>query len=148
MDNKNITDAYIQQLDDFLNTNLRISLSKIDDLKAYDHLLIIQSAIENSIKLSIYPIKKGNIIKISLYGLKLSKKILKEISKILQKFQVIHTSGFLKIRNRIYFECYLNFSISEIEKKSLKASFDKIKNIFKEIKIEEVRIKNSKEALL
>jgi predicted SpoU family rRNA methylase len=143
MDSLNITDAYIQQLEDFLNTNLKISLSKFDNLKAYDNLLIIQSAIENSIKLSIYPIKKGKVIKITLYGLKLSKKILKEISKILQKFQVIHTSGFLKIKNRIYFECYLNLSISNGKNKSLNASLDKIKNIFKEIKIEEVRIKNN-----
>ena len=148
MDSLNITDAYIQQLEDFLNTNLRISLSKFNNLKTYDNLLIIQSAIENSIKLSIYPIKKGKVIKITLYGLKLSKKILKEISKILQKFKVIHTSGFLKIKNRIYFECYLNLSISESKNKSLYASLDKIKNIFKEIKIEEVRIKNSKDAQL
>jgi predicted SpoU family rRNA methylase len=148
MDSLNITEAYIQQLEDFLNTNLRISLSKFENLKAYNNLLIVQSAIENSIKLSIYPIKKGKVIKISLYGLKLSKKILKEISKILQKFQVIHTSGFLKIKNRIYFECYLNLSISESKNKSLNASLNKIKNIFKEIKIEEVRFKNSKDAQL
>ena len=77
MDSLNITEAYIQQLEDFLNTNLRISLSKFENLKAYNNLLIVQSAIENSIKLSIYPIKKGKVIKISLYGLKLSKKILK-----------------------------------------------------------------------
>jgi predicted SpoU family rRNA methylase len=144
MDSLNITDAYVQQLEDFLNTNLKISLSKFDNLEAYDNLLIIQSTIENSIKLSIYPIKKGKVIKITLYGLKLSKKILKEISKILHKFQVIHSSGFLKIKNYIYFECYLNLSLSESKNKSLNASLNKIKNIFKEIKIEEVRIKNNK----
>ena len=148
MDSINITDAYVQQLEDFMNTNLEISLSKFENLKSYENLLVIQSAIENSIKLSIYPIKKGKVIKISLFGLKLSKKILKEISKILQKFQVIHTSGFLKIKNRIYFECYLNLSISESKNKSLKTSLDKIKNIFKEIKIEKVRNKNSKHAQL
>lgn len=144
MDSLNITDAHIQQLEDFLNTNLRISLSKFKNLKEYDNLLIIQSSIENSIKLSIYPIKKEKVIKISLYGLKLSKKILKEISKILQKFQVIHTSGFLKIKKHIYYECYLNLSISDSKNKSLKNSLDKIKNTFKEIKIEEVGVRNSR----
>jgi hypothetical protein len=148
MDSINITDAYIQQLEDFLNTNLRISLSKFKNLEKYDNLLIIQSAIENSIKLSIYPIKKGKVIKVSLSGLKLSKKILKEISKILQKFEVIHTSGFLKIKKDIHYECYLNLNISERKDKHLNASLEKIKNIFKEIKIEEVRINNTKDAIL
>ncbi|MFX0080159.1 MAG: hypothetical protein ACFE94_00235 [Candidatus Hodarchaeota archaeon] len=143
MDSLNITDAYIQQLEDFLNTNPRISLSKFKNLKDYNNLLIIQSSIENSIKLSIYPIKKEKVIKISLYGIKLSKNILKEISKILQKFQVIHTSGFLKIKRHIYYECYLNLGISDSKKKDLRNSLEKIKNIFKEIKIEEVRLKNS-----
>ncbi|MFX0029123.1 MAG: hypothetical protein ACFE8B_07930 [Candidatus Hermodarchaeota archaeon] len=142
MDNLNITDAHIQHIEDFLNIDLRIPLSEFKDLKAYDNLLIIQSAIENSIKLSIYPIKKGKVFKITLYGLKLSKKILKEISKILQRFQVIHTSGFLKIKKHIYYECYLNLNISDIKNKSLNASLDKIKNIIEEIKIEEVRIKS------
>ena len=142
-----ITDAYIQELEGSIDTNLKISLSKFENLKTFD-LLIIQSAIENSIKLSIYPIKKGKIIKISLYGLKLSKKILKEISKILHKYQVIHTSGFLKIKDRVCFECYLYFNNTESKNKNLNASLDMIKNIFKEIKIEQVRIKNSKDAQL
>jgi hypothetical protein len=90
-----------------------------------------------------WPIKKEKVIKISLYGIKLSKNILKEISKILQKFQVIHTSGFLKIKKQIYYECYLNLSISDSKNKGLRNSLEKIKNIFKEIKIEEVRLKNS-----
>ncbi|MFX1280631.1 MAG: hypothetical protein ACFFA3_14740 [Promethearchaeota archaeon] len=144
MDKLNITDAYIQQSEGILNINLEDSLSKFEDLKAYDNLLIIQSSIENSVKLSIYPIKKGKVIKLTLFGIKLSKKILKEISKLLQKFQVIHTSGFLKIKKNIYYECYLNLSVSDNKNKSLNASLEKIKNIFKEIKIEEVRLKNSK----
>ena len=119
MDKLNITDAYIQPLEDFLDIDLKISLSDFKDLKAYDNLLIIQSAIENSIKLSIYPIKKGKVFKITLYGLKLSKKILKEISKILQRFRVIHTSGFLKLKKHIYYECYLNLNISDIKNKNL-----------------------------
>ena len=144
MDKLNVTDAYIQQSEGVLNINLEDSLSKFEDLKSYDNLLVIQSSIENSVKLSIYPIKKGKVIKLTLYGIKLSKKILKEISKLLQKFQVIHTSGFLKIEKNIYYECYLNLSISDNKNKSLNASLEKIKNIFKEIKIEEVRLKNSK----
>ncbi|MHA2393416.1 MAG: hypothetical protein ACXAEX_15855 [Promethearchaeota archaeon] len=108
--------------------------------------MIIQSTIENSIKLSLYPINKEKITKVSLYGLKLSKKVLKEISKILQKFQVIHTSGFLKIKKELFYECYLNLNLSEKERsEDLKSSLDKIKSIFKHVKIEEIGINIDRE---
>ncbi len=144
MDSSNITSAYILHLDDFSNTNLRIPLSKFKNLNKYDNLLIIQTVIENSIKLTIYPINKKNIIKVSLFGLKLSKKILKEITKLLQKFQVIHTSGFLKIKGHIYYECYLDLSLSDKKSGSLRTSLDKINSIFKEINIEEIKLNNHK----
>ncbi|MHA1933513.1 MAG: hypothetical protein ACW96X_13295 [Promethearchaeota archaeon] len=72
----------------------------------------------------------------------LSKKVLKEISKILQKFQVIHTSGFLKIENQLIYECYLNLRFSEKNSEDLKTSLEKIKNIFKIVKIEEIGLYN------
>lgn len=143
MDNPNITNAFIQSIDDFSETNLKISLSKVKGLTDNQNLLIIQSTIENSIKLSIYPINKDKITKVSFYGLKLSKKVLKEISKILQKFRVIHSSGFLKIKKLLFYECYLNLNLSEKKRsEELKSSLDKIKNIFQHVKIEEIGIKN------
>ncbi|MFX1323939.1 MAG: hypothetical protein ACFE8N_03215 [Promethearchaeota archaeon] len=143
MDSSNITNAFIQPLDDFSETNLKISLSKVKGLTENQNLLVIQSTIENSIKLSIYPIFKDKITKVSLYGLKLSKKVLKEISKILQKFQVIHASGFLKIKKQLFYECYLNLNLSEKKGSAeLKSSLDKIKNVFQHVKIEEIGIKN------
>lgn len=143
MDNPNITNAFIQSIDDFSETNLKISLSKVKGLTDNQNLLVIQSTIENSIKLSIYPINKDKITKVSFYGLKLSKKVLKEISKILQKFRVIHSSGFLKIKKLLFYECYLNLNLSEKKRsEELKSSLDKIKNIFQHVKIEEIGIKN------
>jgi hypothetical protein len=146
MDGSNITNAFIQSIEDFSQINLSISLSKFKGLNENHNLLIIQSTIENSIKLSLYPINKEKITKVSLYGLKLSKKVLKEISKILQKFQVIHTSGFLKIKKELFYECYLNLNLSEKERsEDLKSSLDKIKSIFKHVKIEEIGINIDRE---
>ncbi|MHA2282329.1 MAG: hypothetical protein ACXAC5_15915 [Promethearchaeota archaeon] len=144
MENTNITNAYIQQINEFTYTNLKIPTASFKSLNDYEYLLIVQSFIENSIKLAIYPINKDKIIKVSLCSLKLSKKILKEISKILQQFQVIHTSGFLKIENQLLFECYLNLRFSDKKSEDLKTSLQKLKNIFKIVKIEEIGLNTQK----
>ena len=109
------------------------------------YLLIIQSTIENSIKLSIYPLKKSKIIKVTFSGFDFSNEIIDDISKILQNFQVIHTSGALLVKKQLFYECYLNLSMLDVKFMDLKASLDKIKNIFKEIIIEEIGLKKSKE---
>ena len=144
MENSNITNAYIQQINEFTYASLKIPIASFKSLYDCGYLLIVQSSIENSIKLAIYPIDKEKIIKVSLCSLKLSKKIIKEISKILQKFKVIHTSGFLKIEKQLLYECYLNLSLSEKKSKDLKTSLEKIKNIFEKVKIEEIGLHNRK----
>ncbi|MHA1990694.1 MAG: hypothetical protein ACW98A_06985 [Candidatus Hodarchaeales archaeon] len=148
MENSNITNAYIQQINEFTYANLKIPIASFKSLNDCEYLLVVQSFIENSIKLAIYPINKDKIIKVSLCSLKLSKKILKEISKILQKFQVIHTSGFLKLENQLLYECYLNLRFSEKESKDLKTSLERIKNIFEKVKIEEIGLHKRKIAKL
>ncbi len=137
-----ITNAYIQHISEFPKTVLNISLNELKILENCKYLLVIHSITEESLRLTIYPINRQNIIKITLFGGNLSNKIFKKVTKILQKFQVIHTSGFLKIKKHLFFECYLNLSLSEEKSKDLKASLDNIKNIFKEIKIEEIGLKN------
>ena len=144
MENSNITNAYIQQINEFTYANLKIPIASFKILDDCEYLLVVQSFIENSIKLAIYPINKDKIIKVSLCSLKLSKKILKEISKILQKFQVIHTSGFLKLEKQLLYECYLNLRFSEKESKDLKTSLERIKNIFEKVKIEEIGLNKRK----
>jgi hypothetical protein len=138
MDNSKITTAFIQRFDGLTNLNLQLSLDQIKSLNDCKYLLVIQSIIEKSIKLTLYPVNKSKIIKVSLFGLKLSKKTLKEISKILQKYEVIHSSGLLKIKNSLMYECYLNLSLTEKQSEDLNSSLEKINNIFKKVKIEEI----------
>ena len=73
----------------------------------------------------MYPVNKSKIIKVSLFGLKLSKKTLKEISKILHKYEVIHSSGILKIKSSLTYECYLNLSLTEKQSEDLNSSLNK-----------------------
>ncbi|MFX0035061.1 MAG: hypothetical protein ACFE9I_05410 [Candidatus Hermodarchaeota archaeon] len=143
MSKSNFTRAYIQRIDDIQQTTVNISLLKIKDLENYPYLLIIQSNIENALKISIYPIKKEKIIKVTFFGFNVSTQFFDEISRFLQNFQVIHTSGVLLIQEQLLYECYLNLNLKDIKANDLKKSLDKIKNIFKDIKIEEIGIKKS-----
>ena len=93
---------------------------------------------------SVYPLNKDKIIKLSLSGLKISAKIMNDLSKILQNFPIIHSSGFLRIKNYFLYECYLDLNFSEHKSEDLKISLDTIKNRFKEIKLEEISLKNYK----
>lgn len=137
----NLTKAYVQRVNDLSKTNFKIPILEIKELEKYPFLLVIQSVIENNIKLSIYPLKKEKIVKVSLSGFNLSNEIFQGISKILRNFQLIHTSGVIFLEKRLFYECYLNISLSEEKTKNLKASFNNIKNIFEEIKIEEIGLK-------
>ncbi|MFX0137290.1 MAG: hypothetical protein ACFFDN_26870 [Candidatus Hodarchaeota archaeon] len=134
----NLTKAYIQRINDVSKTIINISLLDIKDLENYPFILIIQSTIENSIKLSIYPLEKERIIKLTFSGLNFSNDTFDAISKILQGIQVIHTSGVFLIAKRLFYECYLNLSLDETKGINLEKSLEKIKNIFEEIKIEEI----------
>ncbi|MFX1455730.1 MAG: hypothetical protein ACFFDB_10185 [Promethearchaeota archaeon] len=142
MEKTTLTNAYIQQINELTKANLNIPIKSFKGLIEGEYLLIVQSYIENSIKLAIYPINKDKIIKISLCSLKLSKRMLKEISKILQKFQVIHTSGFLKIENQLIYECYLDLRFSDKKSVDLQNSLDNIKTTFEKINIEEIGLYN------
>lgn len=140
-----LTEAYVQRTNDLPKTNLKISLINIKDPEEYPFLLIVQSTIENSIKLSIYPLKNEKIIKLTFSGFNFSNEIIDEISKILKNYQIVHTSGVLLIEKQLFYECYLKLNLNEIKTKELNTSLEKIKNIFKEIKIEEIGLKKSKE---
>ena len=139
-----LTNAYIQNNEDSTNINLDFSSSSKKNLKKYPYLLVVQSIQEEFIRLTIYPVKIKNLIKVSLYGLKISdetNKIYLSLAKTLQKFEIIHTSGLLIKENKLYYECYLNLSLSDVKTRVLKAALNKIKNIFKDIIIEEIGLK-------
>ena len=144
MNIKYLTKGYIKPIESIINIPLNISLSEIKNAQKYSFVLIIQSNIENSLKITIYPLNKDKIIKLSLFGLKISTEIMNKLSKVLQNFPIIHSSGFLRIKNYFLYECYLNLNFSEIKSEDLKISLDTIRNRFEEIKLEEISLKNIK----
>lgn len=140
MRNKYLTKAYIQRKVDADDSkiSLKISIPSTLGLKNYPFLLIIQSTTKDHAKLTIYPIFRKKIIKLSLFGQDISDEVINILSQILKKYEIIHSSGLLMKKKQLFYECYLNLSLTDVKSKDLKASLDKIKNIFKEIKIEEI----------
>ncbi len=143
----NLTKAHIQRIKDITRTNLILSLLDIKNLEKSPYLLIVKSIIENSIKISIYPLKKKEIIKITFSSITFTDEILYSISKILQQYQIIHTSGVLVINKQLYYECYLNLCLKDAKIRGLEGSLKKVKNMFKQIKIEEIGLKKQTELL-
>ncbi|MFX1315891.1 MAG: hypothetical protein ACFE9T_08515 [Promethearchaeota archaeon] len=144
MNNTNLTTAYIKRIRDISDISINLSLLDIKNIDTCSFLLIVQSHFEKFAKLTIYPINKEKIIKLSLSGLNVSNEIFEVLSKILHKFQIIHTSGLLLKEKQLLYECYLNLNFSEKKSEDLKTSIDKIKNRFKEIKLEEISLKTIK----
>ncbi len=144
MKNQHKTKAFIQRRVDINGSvkDLNISLPATIGLRENPFLLIIQSTSKECTRLTIYPISRQKIIRLSLYGSNISEEVINRLSKILKKYEIIHNSGFLVKQKQFYYECYFNLSLSDVKSKDLKTSLDKIKNIFKEIKIEEVSLNN------
>jgi len=135
------TSAYIVENADPLI--LKVSFLNIKEPKEDPYLLVVKSASIECIRLTIYPIEKEKIIKISFSGTDTTENFLDRLSKILQSFKLLHTSGLLKKGDHFYYECYLNLNKSDVKYKDLIVSIDKIRYIFKEIKIEEIGLKKA-----
>ena len=144
MDEFSLTKAYIQRVSDFKKSNFEIQVINIKDLSKFPFLLVIQSVVEHYIKLLIYPLSEEKITKVSLSNFNFSHENFEELSIILREYNVIHTSGIVLIEKRFFYECYLLMSKNEEKSKNLKASFNKIKNKFDEIKIEEIILSKQK----
>jgi hypothetical protein len=144
MRNKYLTRAYIHRKEDSdeLMTHLNISIPNIIGSRNYPFLLFIESTSKDCTRLTIYPIFRKKIIKLSFLGRNNTDEVINILSKILKKYEIIHNSGFLMKHKQLFYECYINLSLSDVKSKDLKTSLDKIKNIFKEIKIEEIGLTN------
>lgn len=137
---KELTLAYIHEKKNG-HSILNIGLSELSDNKNFKkkpYILVIKSFKEKYARITLYPIKINKLIKISLSGMNIHNDAILELSRIFQNFNVIHTTGLIIKGNEFYYECYFNFSISDTKTKVLKTSLNKIKNIFKVIKIEEI----------
>ena len=59
----------------------------------------------------------------------------------IQKFEIIHSTGLIIIKQELTAEFYLNLNFTDDEYKDLKILLDKHKNKFEDIKLEEIVLK-------
>jgi len=138
-----LTNAVIKRNLDPFELNLTQLLSEVRDSRISPYLLIIQSNTENYVKLTIYPIQHQKIIKLTLKGLNILYKDIEILSKRLQKYNIIHTTGLVSKSKNVIYECYLDLRKIDTKYNELEKSLEKIKSIFKDIKIEELSLNQS-----
>lgn len=136
MKKKELTTASIRRIDDPGNITCNISVSDVKAFTENPNILIIQSITQGCTRLTIYPVDKDDILKISLSGSNISEQSITDLSNILQNYEMIHTSGLLIKAEELYYECYLNLSESDDKTKDLKSSLDTIRLSYKIKKIE------------
>ncbi|MFW9771395.1 MAG: hypothetical protein ACFFBY_04645 [Promethearchaeota archaeon] len=144
MKKDSLTNAVIKENTDPTELNLNQLLSEVKDYRSSPYLLIIQSNTEKYVKLTVYPIKHDKIIKLTLKGANILFRDIEILSKRLQKFNIIHTTGLVSQSKNVIYECYLDLrKRDEIQFDNLEKSLEKIKNVFQDIKIEELSLNKS-----
>ncbi|MFX0017710.1 MAG: hypothetical protein ACFFAK_07570 [Promethearchaeota archaeon] len=138
-----LTNAVIKENVEQFEINLTQLLSEVKDSRNSPYLLIIQSNTEKYVKLTIYPIQHQKIIKLTLKGVNVLYKDIEILSKRLQKYNIIHTTGLVSKSKNVIYECYLDLRKIETKYNELEKSLEKIKSIFKDIKIEELSLYQS-----
>jgi hypothetical protein len=134
-----MTTATIQENKGSKSLQLNLSWDEKNAPSEAPYLLIIESRMQTSLRVTIYPIKLKRLVKVSISGIKdLSEKNMAKLSQVFQEHEVIHTSGFIKSGAQFRYECYLGMSPEDPKLKELKRSLDRFANIFKIIKIETI----------
>lgn len=137
MKKKELTTASIRRIDDSGNISCNISVSDVKAFTENPNILIIQSITQGCTRLTIYPLDKDDILKISLSGSEVSEDTISNLSTVLQNYEMIHTSGLLIKAEELYYECYLNLSQSDSKTEVLKSSLDTIRL---EVRIEKIEL--------
>jgi len=144
MKNPNLTSAEIKKIGKSSALDFSSSLSHIEDIEKYRNVLIIKSETSRFAKFTIYPINREKVLKVTLLDLINIDESIEIFSRELQKFDIIHSSGLVLLNRKIFFECYLDLSLDGEKYKGLKIFLDKNKNKFKDIKVEELSLSESK----
>jgi hypothetical protein len=134
MNNK--TRSYIKQTTG--NANFSLVMDSIM-IKA-PYILIIESHFKEFIRIMIYPLNRTEIVMLSLMDLSPEKEDLHIVTTTLKPFEIIHSSGIMKIDDQLIADFYLNISKSDERYKDLIKAANMIKNVCKNIEIKTLSV--------
>lgn len=141
----NLTNAKILRKNDIQNTNISDLLKT--PLKSWPnskYILVIKSQTSKCLKLTLYPIKKNRISKITIFEEKFTHNQVIKIANIIKDLNIIHSSGLTSKEDKFFYECYLDFNLQKTKgfnKTNFENSLEKLKEITKNIKFEEIYLK-------
>ncbi|MBD3193780.1 MAG: hypothetical protein GF317_01905 [Candidatus Lokiarchaeota archaeon] len=141
--NKNLTSAEVCSIEKLKCNILGNSLEHYRDLGDYKNILIIKSMNPKYIRLTLYPIKRDNITKVTIIDNKNSEIKIQKIMNSFKEYEIIHTSGLTYKSNKIIYECYFNLDMFDFKDKELSNFKKLINNINKKLKdiiVEEISI--------
>ena len=141
MSKRLLTDAFIKKKEDFLNLFPNLLKNTEGTFKDSSYILIVRLLTKIFAKLTIYPLNRSKILKLIFIGFDFQDIMIEETIKKLKEFNIIHTSGLTSLGDKSYYECYLDLSFIDKDYKDLQSVLDKIKNIFEDIRIEEINLK-------
>ena len=136
-----LTDGIIKKKGDILSILPNCLFTLRGKFNECPYILIVRLSTKTFAKLTIYPLNRDRVLKINFLGFDIQDKDVKGIIKQLKNFSIIHTSGITILGKKSYYECYLELCIDDEDYIDLKNVLDKIKNVFEDIKIEEIYIK-------
>ena len=141
MNQTGITSASIVRIKDLKGLE-KIFQSNISDFPNHTpYCLIINFKTKKFVRITIYPIFKSRILKLSFKGNSHNVREFEVFSNDIQKFEIVHSTGLIIIKQELTAEFYLNLNLADKDYKDLKILLDKHKNKFKDIKLEEIVLK-------
>ncbi len=140
-----LTEANIQKITSLNHKILKVPLSHFKQLDEYPYILVIKSITVDFIKITLYPLKKKRIIKISIRGKNVPKEEVLLILNKLQSYEIVHSSGLCyDSNNQLLYECYLNIDFSTSNVNILQKLLNQYEKNFESILIDEITLKKRK----
>jgi hypothetical protein len=138
---KNLTYADIRSIRKNKQLSIDLYKERHKCLNSSNYFLIVHSSTNEFSKITIYPINKERIVKVKIYDNETNPEKIRILKKFLTKVEIIHTTGLILEGKELSYEFYLNKSKKELdlrENKGFVKRIDKLKKIFKFLRIEEI----------
>jgi len=141
MNKATTTNAQIKKIKKSLLRKFSLSYSEAQRFHSFDYLLIIKSLSKISIRITLYPLKTRNVLKLTINAPNDHDEMFLKISEFLKNYEIIHASGLIEINTNLLLECYIKGRLNTQELNQLDDFLDNIKTSKTFLNIEKIKFK-------
>ena len=141
MNKATTTNAQIKKIKKSLLRKFSLSYSEAQRFQSFDYLLIIKSLSKISIRITLYPLKTRNVLKLTINAPNDHDEMFLKISEFLKNYEIIHASGLIEINTNLLLECYIKGRLNTQELNQLDDFLDDIKTSKTFLNIEKIKFK-------